>query len=203
MSFDKVLGVTLAGGKSARMGFDKAGIELAGRSLIQRGVEELEACCGEVAISVRSEESYPIPSVWQIEDRRPGLGPLAGLEAVLEQDRLGGRSVFLLACDLPYVDREVIAYVLGRAEEMRSASAVVPTVAGRRQPLCGLYRPECRETVRRLVVTEKRAMHDLLGAVETAEVDITSDLPFHRPDLFHNLNNPADLEALRPVRASG
>ncbi len=196
MPVEDVLGVVLAGGSSHRMGFDKRRFEIRGRSLVLRAAEALRSECVEVVVSTQPGSSWTEPSLRAIADLRSDCGPLAGLEAALSASVASRRSVFVLACDLPYVSTELIGYIVRSAAAARSSAAVVPSVAGRVQPLCGLYRPETLEVVRRQLDSGSRAMRDLLAILSVETVEIHPELALYRSDLFHNLNEPADLEPL-------
>ncbi len=200
MPFERILGVVMAGGASRRMGFDKRSLEIEGRTMVERAAAVLEPACDEVVISMQPGAVWEGAPLRAIHDRRAHCGPLAGLESALE-DGAGGASVFLLACDMPHVGIRVVRYIVNRAEESGDSAAVVPSVAGHCQPLCALYRPAVRAVVRRHLEADRRAMHDLLEAVPVLEVAIDPGLPFFRPDLFHNLNHPADLARVTTGRS--
>lgn len=194
MAREELLGVVLAGGGSRRMGFDKTALELDGRSVVLRAADLLRATCTEVVVSSRPGSEWEGGDLRAVPDLRANLGPLAGLEAVLEA--ASGRAVFLLACDLPQVSTELVDYLRRASERATECAAVVPAIGGRVQPLCGIYRQSALETVRDHLDVGRRAMLDLLDALDTTTVVIDSRLPFFRTDLFHNLNRPQDLEQL-------
>ncbi|MFQ5524803.1 MAG: molybdenum cofactor guanylyltransferase [Thermoanaerobaculia bacterium] len=196
MSAEEALGVVLAGGASRRMGFDKSALEVAGRSLVVRTSEVLAPVCAEVVVSIQPGAGWDDDSLKPIGDLRSRAGPLAGLEAALMGEGASGRAVFLLACDLPLVGTEVVEHILSAAEHSPDSAAVVPLLAERTQPLCGLYRPRALAVAQEHLDAGRRSMHELLAALPVATVPIDEDLPFFRPDLFHNLNEPGDLEAL-------
>ncbi|MCP4200701.1 MAG: molybdenum cofactor guanylyltransferase [bacterium] len=193
MSFERILGVVLAGGASRRMGFDKASLELDGLTLVERSATVLEAACDEVVISMQPGTAWAGASFRTIHDRRTHCGPLAGLESALEHAAASASSVFLLACDMPHVDARAVRYITDRALEAHESAAVVPSIGGRYQPLCAFYRTATLTVVRRQLDSGLRSMHGLLEAVSLFEVEIPPSLPFSRPDLFRNLNEPADL----------
>lgn len=196
MPSEEVLGVVLAGGGSRRMGFDKTRLELEGRSVVERAAEVLRRSCAEVVASVQPGAPADHLRLAAVEDLRPHAGPLAGLEAALAFAEPLGRSVFLLACDLPHVSPALVEHLLEGAEANPRRAAVVPAIGGRAQPLCGLYRQSVRERARDHLDAGRRAMHELLGALDVEVLEIHAALPFYRSDLLHNLNRPADLGAL-------
>ncbi len=193
MSGEKILGVVMAGGASRRMGLDKRQIEFEGQTLVERSGSVLAPVCDEVVISIQANSVWKSGSFRAICDHRSHCGPLAGLESTLAEAAAVGSSVFLLACDLPHVGTDVVRHVLACAQDRGDCAAVVPTIAGRRQPLCALYRSKALATVGRHLESGERSMHALLDVVSVLDVEIRPDLPFFRTDLFRNLNQPADL----------
>lgn len=92
----------LAGGKSSRFGSDKARAVLGGSPLIVRVAEELRTVCSEVIAIADVAGKYADLGLPTIGDRRPGLGPLAGVETALSDrlEWLGTGWVVLVSCDL-------------------------------------------------------------------------------------------------------
>ena len=193
MSAEKILGVVMAGGASRRMGLDKCKLEFEGQTLVARSGSVLAPVCDEVVVSIQPDSAWEYGSFRAIRDRRARCGPLAGLESTLGEGAAGGSSVFLLACDLPHVGTNVVRYLLACARERGDCAAVVPSIEGRRQPLCALYRANALTAVSRQLESGERSMRALLDVISVLEVEISEELPFFRTDLFRNLNQPADL----------
>ncbi|MDR2076336.1 MAG: molybdenum cofactor guanylyltransferase [Desulfovibrio sp.] len=104
-SREGVVGVVLAGGKSLRLGRDKALLQLHGEGepcLLLRTAGLLRAVCGEVVIAGRKVSGWR-----HIPD--PGLGPAGGIAAALEHS---GRACLVLPCDLPFMTRPVLETLL-------------------------------------------------------------------------------------------
>jgi molybdenum cofactor guanylyltransferase len=131
-------GWVLAGGRSLRMGRDKARIELAGRSLLGCMLEKLEALGVRARVAGLRE---PVDSVTAevIPDAHPDCGPLSGLEIAL--GRSEAELVLVLGVDLPLLETQFLAWMLGRAETT-GATATIPQLLGEPQPLCAVYRRE-------------------------------------------------------------
>ncbi|MFQ5350670.1 MAG: molybdenum cofactor guanylyltransferase, partial [Thermoanaerobaculia bacterium] len=111
MSFSDILGVVLAGGASRRMGRDKAALPWSGSTLAHRAAADLAEVCGEVVIA--GPDDLARTDVGTVADLFPGSGPLAGLHAGLE--RAAGRAIFALACDMPFVDAELVRHLVAVA----------------------------------------------------------------------------------------
>ena len=142
----KLHAFVLAGGKSTRMGTDKAALALEGRTLLEHALATLRQVAAEVAILGPKllYSSYGVPV---IEDIYPGCGPLAGIHAALTH--VAQRSAktqlppsaplsLIIAVDTPFLDPKFLAYLAQRA---RDSAAVVttPEIAGHTQPLCAVY----------------------------------------------------------------
>jgi molybdopterin-guanine dinucleotide biosynthesis protein A len=97
-----------AGGQSARMGEDKALKPFLGRPLIQRVVDRLTSGADEVIVTTNRPEAYQFLGLRCVADVRPGRGALGGLYTALHAAR--DPFVAVVACDLPFVSAELIAY---------------------------------------------------------------------------------------------
>ncbi len=129
-------GFVLAGGRSTRMGQDKALLSVDGRSLLDHALDKLRALplAGAPRIAAaRSDLSAHAPV---IADRRPGCGPLSGIEAALAASARP-LNVFL-PVDLPLLPPQFLLWMLQRAA-LTGALVTVPRINGLPQPLCAVY----------------------------------------------------------------
>jgi molybdopterin-guanine dinucleotide biosynthesis protein A len=203
LSEDVPVGVVLAGGASRRMGRDKALLRPAGgATLLESAVAALRAAgLAEIAVSVSSvsradalRAAVPaLHSLPRVVDLMPGCGPLGALHATL--CAYPGRSVVLVACDMPHLDPAALRALVTAGGD---ADVVVPHVAGRDQPLHALYGPACVGIAARLLGTGERAMRTLLTAPEL-RVRVLDEawLAGHGVEAaaFENLNTPDELAA--------
>jgi molybdopterin-guanine dinucleotide biosynthesis protein A len=125
----------LAGGKSTRMGSDKAFLELAGRSLLDRAVDLAHGISQQVIIVGDRTKFAAFGCV--IEDTYSGRGPLAGIHAALEHSQTDCNLI--LGVDMPFVDSSLLKYVAAEAEKS-CAMVTVPFANGHYQTLCAVYR---------------------------------------------------------------
>lgn len=132
-----VNGYVLAGGKSSRMGRDKALLELAGKPLVLRAVEKLRRVCAEVSIlSNRAELEAYAPLV---RDLHEGCGPLGGIEAALAHSTKAWN--LLMAVDMPFLPVGFLDAWVRDVIEKEWARVALFTVDGRPQPaLCLVHR---------------------------------------------------------------
>ncbi|MDQ3912985.1 MAG: molybdenum cofactor guanylyltransferase [Actinomycetota bacterium] len=184
-------GVILAGGSSRRMGRDKLQLKIGDVPLLERVCNALASCCEELIV-VGGEGNTPARARRISDLRYPGEGPLAGIEAGLWSAR--HRSVFVAAGDMPFLARELVEYLLGLLSD--DVLAAVPSLRGRRHPLCAAYGRELRSTVSAVLDQGVRSVREMLGELPGVRYVGEGELRwFGEPNLLlMNVNSPADLE---------
>ncbi len=193
-------GFVLAGGRSARMGTDKALLHYNGRPLIAHAVDLLRAAEAEPHIvGVRPDLAVYAPVV---EDLHSDCGPLGGIEAALASS--SSNLNLFLPVDLPLLPPAFLRYLLERVS-ITGADATIPTLKGQPQPLCAVYSRSLFEGIAKAVKSgHYKVMHGIENAVSASEKDVFSveavaatrgDWPMELPLQlwFQNLNTPADL----------
>lgn len=201
-------GVVLAGGASRRMGRPKALLAAPEGTWLDRAVARLaEAGASPIWIAGGAPEWVPAGASY-LADRRPGQGPLAGIEAAMERSRAegaargegvgAGRWCLVLACDLPRIDRETLSRLVqerDRSLERGSApSAVVAVGSSGLEPLVALYHDSLLPELRAFLDSGRRSARAFLESLgprtsgpRAARVEVS-------PDLLWNANTPEDLE---------
>ncbi len=181
----------LAGGKSTRMGTDKAFLEMGGRTLLSRALELAGTVAPDVAIVGDGSKFFPLGRV--VEDVYPQQGPLGGIHAALASSK--SALNLMLAVDMPYVERNFLQYLLSEASRT-SAVVTVPRIDPGWQPLCAVYRREFAEVAEDALRRHKNKIDALFSQVETRVVsqDEMARLNFSEA-MFRNLNTPEDFEA--------
>jgi molybdopterin-guanine dinucleotide biosynthesis protein A len=185
----EIEGFILAGGASRRMGADKAGLKLGGRSFVERIAGALATVTKDIRlVGARDEDSRN--SLPVIPDVYREWGALGGLHAALSACRAPWAAV--VACDLPFVTGELFMRLASLRENF---DAVVPVQTdGRPQPLCALYRRDvCAPRADRLIAAGERRPRHLLTEVETRRVAPTELADLRHSELFFtNVNTPDD-----------
>jgi molybdenum cofactor guanylyltransferase len=175
------------------MGRNKLDLEVGGVPLLHRVCHALSAQCEEV-ILVGGGASLE-GARWVPDERRGGLGPLAGIEAGLAV--AANRPVFVAAGDLPFLPQALVGFLLERLIE-REAWAVVPRFGGKTHPLCAAYDRGLLPRVRQALDGGVRSVREFLGGVERVEYVGEELRRFGNPDLFlMNVNSPEDLDRAR------
>lgn len=178
----------MAGGKSTRMGRDKAAVTLGGRTLLELALEKWKDFGGAVQLSVGPGERAALApdGVTAVADVWPKRGPLGGLHAGLLVCRT--ELLLLVAVDSPFLTRDLAEGLL-LAMEDSGADACVYSLNGRPQPLFSVYRKSCLPAAEALLKAGENKMRLLLERVETVYLPGAGKERF-----FVNLNTPEELE---------
>jgi len=179
--------VILAGGKSKRMGQDKAFVKLANDTLLNIVIRNMQPLFKKMLISVReSREHLLFP---QLYDRGNGAGPMVGIETALE--RVASQWVFAIACDMPFVSSELI---YSMAEKRTDRDIVVSFVAGSLQPLAAFYSKSCLPCMQSQLESGDRSLKSLIKKLD-ATIFTEDECRRYDPDLrsFSDLDTPEDV----------
>jgi len=184
---ETVWGLVLAGGKSRRMGSDKASLTQGGETQLDRSMKLLDAHLDRVFVSTSQDQADdPLRRNFeQIVDAYEDLGPLAGILSAM--DKNPQVSWLVLACDLPNVDDATIAFLLDNASAEHAATAFRSVHDELPEPLCAIFRPECRVIIDRFVQEGANCPRKILINSPTHLLDQPN------PGALHNINSPEDL----------
>ncbi|MGH8298360.1 MAG: NTP transferase domain-containing protein [Steroidobacteraceae bacterium] len=191
-------GLVLAGGRSIRMQRDKAALDYAGRSQLERAIALITPLVEQVFVSVRPDQTAdPLRARFaQIVDASEVEGPIAGIIAA--QARHPHAAWLVLACDLPLLDRETLQHLLRSRRPGRQATAYPSSHDGLPEPLCAIYEPSSREAIRAYVARGRDCPRKFLINADTELLDQP------RPGALDNVNTPqeygsAKQRVLRPA----
>ena len=186
----------LAGGRSSRMGTDKAFVRVLGRPLIEEALAQLAGLGSETLIVTNQPDDYRYLGVPLHGDVLPDKGALGGLYTALAAATRP--HVLCVACDMPFVVRPLLEHLVGLAADA-DTDVVVPRVGGEAEPFRAVYtRAACLGPIRRALDAGRMRMISFYPEVrvrwvEAAEIDRYD--PRHLS--FFNVNTPEDLEAAR------
>ena len=187
----------LAGGKSTRMGSDKAFLSWADGSLLSHALKLVAAVATNVCIVGASEKFSSFGTV--IEDVYRDRGPLGGIHAALSTTPT--ELNLMLAVDLPLIETRFLQFMIGVAEKAGSV-VTVPRSGGVSQPLCAIYRQEFALTAEEALRAGRNKIDPLFAKVKTRiieEDEFTRECFSVR--MFSNLNTPEDWKAERSKSA--
>lgn len=202
---DVPVGLVLAGGRSRRMGRDKALLPLAGDTpvtLLEHAVRRLYRLCPEVWVSCAAGcvyagfdcvEDAPLPEGVPDDDRH-GVGPLRGLVAGLARaEREGRQGLLVLPCDMPLLPEQLLRDLLEAAMSRPDALAVYcRTATGWEEPLVGVYRRGALPLLRAALLAGKYRVRAALPPDRKYLLHLSES----RHALFANCNTPEQARAL-------
>ena len=186
-------GIVLCGGRSTRMGWNKAELRFGAESMLERVTRLVLSIATDVVVVAGPAQSIPA-GLRAVRDPAEGLGPLAGLTTGL--GAVAGARALLVACDMPLVEPALLRRLL---ELGGDADACVPRLNGLPMTTCAVYSTRVAATARQLVDGGRLSLRALLDvvAVRWVEADTLRELD---PDLrsFHDCDTPERYhEALR------
>lgn len=160
--------LVLCGGRSARMGRDKAWLPFGGEALLVRVTRIVSSVVPDVTWVARPGQDLPPrpPGVAVVRDPLDSQGPLAALAAALPQAR--GELVFVTGCDMPFLQPRLIERLF---HLIGPEAACVPEVDGFPMTMCAVYRRSVAPTASALVAEGSLSLRDLLEAIVTRRID--------------------------------
>jgi len=195
-----VTALVLAGGRSARLGRDKAFVAVNGTPMIARVLRAVGPLCEEVLILGGDAGGLASLGHKVIPDAEPGAGPLVALRGGLDAMRTDW--AFATGVDTPFLNPTLVRYLWKLHE---GHDAVVPFTAMDRQPkpLCALYSKTCLPAVREAIAAGERRMSSFYGGVKILLVP-EDNLRLVDPLLLslHNVNTQDDLRIAEEIAAT-
>jgi len=187
-----VAGLILAGGKSSRMGSDKALKRWQGVPLIFRVYEAIAPVVTQVSILTPWPERYRDilpPDCHGLREAQPHQGPAFALAQGFAQ--MQSPWLLVVACDLPCLDPTMLSRWRGELADLSpKIQAMIPRWGERWEPLCGFYRGDLGPKLAGYLDQGGRSLQGFLNQLEVKALPVgEGDLPH-----FHNCNTPADLE---------
>lgn len=187
-----VSAAVMAGGRSRRMGRDKAWISLPdGRPIVRRVVDVLAEVADDVLL-VANDERYRSLGPRVVPDRFPDGGVLGGIATGIgaaTHDR-----VLVVACDMPRLRADALRLLIERSEGW---DAVVPRVGGEWETVHALYTRACLAPIERALAAGQRRIVSFFADVRVRAID-EAELRSVDPGLasITNVNTPEELAAL-------
>ncbi|HKF22909.1 MAG TPA: molybdenum cofactor guanylyltransferase [Candidatus Angelobacter sp.] len=193
MAHDQLTGFVLAGGKSTRMGNDKAALSVGGKTLLDIALTTVRTVARQVTI-VGSAELYGGHGP-TIADIFPGCGPLGGIHTALSHTKT--EFNLMLAVDTPFLSAKLLAYLAQRAFASRM-TVTAPVINSYPQPLCAVYTHDFLSVAATALKAGDYKIVPLFPQGRTLLIEEAELARFaFTAEMFDNLNTPEDLERAR------
>jgi molybdenum cofactor guanylyltransferase len=175
----------LAGGRSSRMGRDKALLPYRGATLVETVARTVREAAGSACL-VGAPELYRRLDIPAIPDAHPGEGPLGGIVTALAHSAAAWN--LMVACDMPGLTVDFLRDLFDRAE-LAAADVLIPMLpSGHLEPLCAIYHIRTATALQRAFAAGIRKITDALECVRTRRLEVPESA------VFHNVNTPEDWE---------
>lgn len=182
--------IILVGGKSRRMGFNKAFLKYGNTTFIEHQIKRLSKIFNEIILSTNDAGIYAHLNLPIVSDVIPEKGPLSGICAGLV--RATSSHAFVIACDMPFIQEKVIMYL---KEQIDSYDVVVPKTSRGLEPLHAFYSKNCIQPMYRCLNEGRLRIIDFFPEVKVRIVDEQEFKELNQPaQSLINLNTPEEYE---------
>ncbi len=186
----------LTGGKSSRMGTDKAFLPLPvcpDETFLSHTLRLVEHF-SSVMLSVAVEDDKYLPfGIRQIADRWPEIGPMGGIASCLSATDADG--LLVLACDTPFLSEQLIARLEATWAAHPEAECIYPTdPEGRLQPLCAIYSRKALPHFLRSISEEHYALRHVIDKLNALPLTLDETLA---AQASANINTPEEYKAIQ------
>lgn len=188
----KACGIILSGGKSSRMGTNKALLKINEIPNVERVKIELQSLVSDLILVSNDPETYQFLKLKTVTDDYPGQGPLAGIHAGLQASTFELNLV--VACDMPFVSSKLGQRLLELAEQY---DAVIPVINGKQQPLFAVYRKGIFKEIEKCIMTGNLRIKQLLAELNclyVTEQELAAYTEVRLDRIFFNMNHPEEYE---------
>ncbi|MCH1983652.1 molybdenum cofactor guanylyltransferase [Ruminococcus sp. OA3] len=180
----------LAGGKSTRMGENKAYLEIKDESFLYHTIR-ICSCCDDIWISVDDPAKYPALPYPMATDEIQGYGPVEGIYQLL--GHVKHPYCLILATDMPLLAGELLEALVNRLTG--DEECLILRADGRLHPLCGIYRKTVLPVLEQMREQKVHKIRSLFDRVKTTYIDL-EEMGFS-VDMVENVNTQQEYETLK------
>lgn len=183
-------GVILAGGKSQRMGCDKALLQYRGKPFIQHIAETLQSIFEKVIIISDRGEEYKFLNLPIYSDVYKNCGPLAGIHTALINTR---DDIFVTSCDTPLIEKKVVQTLFKISTE---GNIFIFSIYGTAQPFPGIYRLDCLDELEFAIKSGDLSVYNFIKKNKLKVFPFEQYFQSSVKVTFENINTPFQYQSL-------
>jgi len=189
MSKEKITGVILAGGKNSRMGSDKGLLEVEGKRIIERIMDELKQVVDEILI-ISNDNSYNYLGCKVYTDIIKDCGPMGGIHSALTHSST--EKNLIISCDMPFVSKDILQKIINGSAKCEIA---IPKYDKRLEPLCAVYSKSCTHKFEELINKEEFKLKDSFKYFIVKRINFTKEELSGNE--FTNINTPEEYQHIK------
>lgn len=192
-------GIILTGGKSSRMGRNKAFLRLNGEVIIERTVRLFKTLFDEVILVTNSPDEYKYLNTRIVSDIYPQGGSLIGIYSGLYHS--SSQYSFVAACDMPFLKKDFIEYIIKQKDNY---DIVIPFSKDGQEPLHAIYSKTCLNPMEEQIKRGNLKIIDIIPGLKARRIERDEIIPFD-PEFtsFINVNTPSELERAEEIARKG
>ena len=196
--YGHITGVILAGGSSKRYGQNKAFLKIGSVPFIDTILRKMQSIFQRVILIANERKKYEYLEVPIFEDIVKGFGPLGGIYTGLM--RIPDRAGFFVACDMPFINRQLIRYMVDIKKDHHGA--VIPLVAREVEPLHAIYTKICVKHIKDLIDSHRRQIRLFYDHIPVRYVKEDEIRQFCCPNrVFFNINTPDEFAKIQSLNS--
>lgn len=189
----------LVGGKSSRMGYNKAFLKLGDYTMLENIILKVSIAIPDIFLVGSDQNLYSYLGLPFFTDVYKNCGPLGGIHCALTMSET--QYVFICACDMPYIDTELVNYM---ANNTYNYDIVVPYVRDEVEPLYAIYNKKCLGPIMTMIKSGHKKIRDVFDRVNTKYICTEEIRKIANPELvFMNLNTQNDVNKARLLVSGG
>lgn len=196
--FNNITGVILAGGESKRMGRDKATLEFSGDTLIKKTVHLFKLLFPTVIVISKKRDHLKDLDCEVVEDILPERGAMIGILTAFRES--AEESIFVAACDMPFLNKDVISYIIS---EGAGFDAALPVVAGKKHPLHALYSRAISGPMLEVFKKGEKSLNAFIDSLAPERVRLIGEDEIKKIDAatlsLFNMNTQEELEKAKKI----
>jgi len=185
---NNITGIILAGGKSSRMGSDKALLKINNTTFIEKIIEVMQPYVDEIII-ISNNSNHDRFNIRREEDFIKEAGPLAGLLTGLY--RAKHEHIIALSCDIPMISKKVIETLITQADDAFEVNQIESE--DKTMPLIAIYKKSCWKSIFKFLKNDERRLRVVVNSFNVK----TIKLNLKDKNLVENINTKQQLEALK------
>jgi len=191
--YQNITGIILAGGKSSRMGTNKALLKINGITIIEHIFKVISSLTQNIIISSNSDE-YNFLRCQILHDEIENIGPAGGIYTCLKNSKTVKNII--LSCDTPFINADLIKYIIESSEDYDST---IPICNDFVEPLAGIYSKNIINIIENEIGKNNFSIFKIIKKSNYKLLEINEKLNFYNKNMFLNINNLNDYNNIKQL----